>query len=151
MTSCASRERPRYECGTGSRECGTGSQPVRGRAAAALAGGGRVREPVPHGGAMTQLVLDVSHLEEGTNDSRSLLWWGNLGMLAIEGSMFMMALATYLYLKTANLDWPPSTVPKPELVLPTVNLMVLLLALVPAVISDRAAYRDDRRTALIAQ
>ena len=100
---------------------------------------------------MTQLVLDVSQLEEGTHDSRSLLWWGNLGMLAIEGSMFMMALATYLYLKTANLDWPPATVPKPELVLPTVNLILLVLTLLPAVISDRAAYRDDKRTALIAQ
>src|SRR2546423_9059023 len=100
---------------------------------------------------MTQRVLDVSALEEGTHDSRALLWWGNLGMLAIEGSMFAMALATYLYLKTANLDWPPSTVPKPELVMPTLNLLILLLILIPAVISDRAAYRDDKRTALIAQ
>src|SRR5438067_352572 len=100
---------------------------------------------------MTQRVLDVSALEEGTNDSRALLWWGNLGMLAIEGSMFAMALATYLYLKTANLDWPPATVPKPELVLPTLNLIILLLLLIPAVISDRAAYREDRHTALAAQ
>src|SRR5204862_2065302 len=93
---------------------------------------------------MTQRVLDVSALEEGTTDSRALLWWGNLGMLAIEGSMFMMALASYLYLKTANLDWPPATVPKPQLVLPTVNLILLVLTLLPAVISDRAAYRDDK-------
>ena len=100
---------------------------------------------------MSQRVLDVSALEEGTHDSRSLLWWGNLGMLAIEGSMFMMVLAAYLYLKTANLDWPPSTVPKPELVLPTLNLIILLLTLIPAVISDRAAYRSDKRTALVAQ
>src|SRR2546423_6028099 len=100
---------------------------------------------------MTQRVLDVSALEEGTHDSRALLWWGNLGMLAIEGSMFVMALATYLYLKTANLDWPPSTVPKPDLALPTVNLAILLFAVIPAYLSDRAALRDDKRTALFFQ
>jgi len=65
--------------------------------------------------------------------------------------MFAMALATYLYLKTANLDWPPSTVPKPDLVLPTLNLIILLLILIPAAISDRAADRGDKRTALAAQ
>ena len=100
---------------------------------------------------MNQRVLDVSALEDHAIDSRSLLWWGNLGMLAIEGSMFMMALAGYLYLKTANLDWPPSTVPKPELLLPTLNFLILLLIAVPAWISDRAAHREDARTAIVAQ
>src|SRR5947207_8344210 len=100
---------------------------------------------------MTQRVLDVSALEEGAADSRSLLWWGNLGMLAIEGTMFVMLLGSYLYLKSVNLDWPPSTVAKPELVLPTTNLAILLLALVPAYLSDRAAIRDDVRTAVMCQ
>src|SRR5581483_6802925 len=35
-------------------------------------------------------VLDVSNLPRGTADSRALLWWGNLGMMVIEGTMFMM-------------------------------------------------------------
>lgn len=91
---------------------------------------------------MTQRVLDVSSLEEGTADSRALLWWGNLGMLAIEGSMFVMALATFLYFRTANLDWPPSTVPKPDLFLPTLNFAILLLIALPAYLSDRAALAD---------
>lgn len=88
---------------------------------------------------MTQRVLDVSALTEGTADSRALIWWGNLGMLAIEGSMFVMALATYLYLRSANLDWPPSTVPKPDLVMPTINAVMLLLSCIAAFVVDRAA------------
>jgi len=100
---------------------------------------------------MSQSVLDVSALEEGTADSRALLWWGNLGMLAIEGSMFMMALATFLYFRTANLDWPPGSVPKPDLLLPTLNFAILLFAAIPAYLSDRAALRDDVRTALLCQ
>jgi heme/copper-type cytochrome/quinol oxidase subunit 3 len=88
---------------------------------------------------VTQRVLDVSGLTEGTADSRSLLWWGNLGMLAIEGTMFAMAIATYLYLRSTNLDWPPSTVPKPDLVMPTIAMVMLLLSCIPAFIIDRAS------------
>ena len=92
---------------------------------------------------MTQRVIDVSALEAETVDSRSLLWWGNLGMMAIEGTMFAMLIATYLYLRMVNLDWPPSTVPRPDLLWPTVNLGILLLTFVPALILDRAALRDN--------
>jgi heme/copper-type cytochrome/quinol oxidase subunit 3 len=88
---------------------------------------------------VTQRVLDVSTLTEGTADSRALIWWGNLGMLAIEGSMFAMAMATYLYLRSTNLDWPPSTVPKPDLVFPTINTVMLLLSCIAAFAIDRAS------------
>ena len=88
---------------------------------------------------MTQRVLDVSALTEGTADSRALIWWGNLGMLAIEGTMFAMALATYLYLRSVNLDWPPSTVPKPDLLIPTINMLMLLLSCIAAFVIDRAS------------
>jgi heme/copper-type cytochrome/quinol oxidase subunit 3 len=88
---------------------------------------------------VTQRVLDVSALTEGTADSRALIWWGNLGMLAIEGTMFAMALATYLYLRSINLDWPPSTVPRPDLVMPTINMIMLLLSCIAAFAIDRAS------------
>ena len=99
---------------------------------------------------MTQRVLDVSDLPHGTADSRALLWWGNLGMMAIEGTMFAMVLATFLYLRVSNLDWPPPTVPKYDLILPIVNLVLLLLLIVPALVIDRAALRDDAGTVKIA-
>jgi heme/copper-type cytochrome/quinol oxidase subunit 3 len=88
---------------------------------------------------VTQRVLAVSALTEGTADSRALFWWGNLGMLAIEGTMFAMALATYLYLRSVNLDWPPSTVPKPDLLMPTINMVMLLLSCIAAFVIDRAS------------
>jgi heme/copper-type cytochrome/quinol oxidase subunit 3 len=99
---------------------------------------------------MNQRVLDVSDLPHGTADSRALLWWGNLGMMAIEGTMFAMVLATYLYLRVSNLDWPPPTVPKPSLVLPAINLVLLLLLFIPALVIDRASLRDDAATVKIA-
>ena len=92
---------------------------------------------------MTQRVLDVSALTEGTADSRALIWWGNLGMLAIEGTMFAMAMATYLYLRSTNLDWPPSTVIKPDLTLPTVNLLIMIVSCIPMLMADLAAKRGN--------
>lgn len=87
--------------------------------------------------------LDVSALPIGTADSRALLWWGNLGMMLIEGTMFAMLLATYLYFKNANLDWPPSRVPNPDLYSSTFNVVLLLLLLIPAILTDRGALRDS--------
>ena len=92
---------------------------------------------------MNARAIDVSELEYGTADSRSLLWWGNLSMMVIEGTMFAMLVATYLYLRTVNLDWPPSTVIKPDLTLPTVNLLIMLLSCIPMVIADKAAKRGN--------
>ncbi len=87
---------------------------------------------------MNARTLDVSELPIGTADSRSLLWWGNLGMMVIEGTMFAMLVAAYLYLRVTNLDWPPGTVLPPDLVAPTVELALFLLALIPSRVIDRA-------------
>ena len=92
---------------------------------------------------MSRPTLDVSSLPIGTADSRALLWWGNLGMMLIEGTMFAMLLATYLYFKNANLDWPPSRVPDPDLYSSTFNVVLLLLTLIPAIVADRGALRDS--------
>jgi cytochrome c oxidase subunit 1/cytochrome c oxidase subunit I+III len=88
-------------------------------------------------------VLDVSDLPVGTADSRALLWWGNLGMMAIEGTMFALLLATYLYLRMVNLDWPPASVPMPDLLLPTINLVMLVLSYDVMLMADRAALRGN--------
>lgn len=98
---------------------------------------------------MSQRVLDVSNLPRGTADSRALIWWGTLGMMAIEGTMFVMLMATFIYLRMRNLDWPPATVPRPDMLLPTVNFILILLVAVPAFVADRAALRDDVRLAQI--
>ena len=36
-------------------------------------------------------VLDVSELPHGRMDSRALIWWGNLSMMTIEGTVFALA------------------------------------------------------------
>jgi cytochrome c oxidase subunit 3 len=87
--------------------------------------------------------IDVSSLPIGTNDSRALIWWGNLGMMVIEGTMFAMLIATYIYFKTANLDWPPASVPNPDLVSSTFNMAMLLLSCLAMLVADRGAVRNS--------
>ena len=90
-----------------------------------------------------QRTLDVSALPIGTADSRALVWWGNLGMMTIEGTIFAMLVATFLYFKNANLDWPPPSVPNPDLLSSTFNVVLLLLTTIPAIVADRGAARDN--------
>jgi len=87
--------------------------------------------------------IDVSTLPVGTHDSRSLIWWGNLGMMAIEGTMFALIGATYFYMRASNLDWPPGTVLPSDLTLPAINLAILLLSLGAAILADRGAQRKN--------
>src|SRR5207253_10454260 len=91
---------------------------------------------------MNQRVLDVSGLSHAPADSRALIWWGNLAMMAIEGTLFALAIATFIYMRMNNLDWPPATVPKPDMLLPTVNLMLLILSGIPALYAHAADWQE---------
>jgi heme/copper-type cytochrome/quinol oxidase subunit 3 len=88
-------------------------------------------------------VLDVSELPINATDSRALIWWGNIGMMVIEGTVFALVIATFLYFRTANYDWPPATVPLPDLTWPTINLILLFGSGIPALMADRAGVRED--------
>ncbi|MFL6216533.1 MAG: heme-copper oxidase subunit III [Blastocatellia bacterium] len=86
--------------------------------------------------------LDVSHLPAHAYGSREPLWWGNLLLLVIEGTMFALALATYFYLRKNFAHWPPPPTPYPELLLPTINLIVILVSLAPAIRVHVLAIRE---------
>jgi cytochrome c oxidase subunit III len=76
-------------------------------------------------------VIDVSTLpDQGEFGHRGLIWWGTVGYMVIEGSMLVMALITYFYLRLRVQDWPPS-LPDPDLRYGTVNLMILLASAIP--------------------
>ncbi|HEX2204585.1 MAG TPA: hypothetical protein VHG91_14835 [Longimicrobium sp.] len=89
--------------------------------------------------------LDVSALPKVVFGHRSLLWWGTLGFAVIEGFTLLLMVASYFYLRTNELAWPPGRTPNPDLLVPTINTVLLLLVIVPMRAADRAAKRFDRR------
>ena len=85
--------------------------------------------------------IDVSGLPKHRFDTHAPIWWGNLWLLAIETSMFVIALAAYLYTQQNFQVWPPpntSTVygldPVPGLTPGTVNVILLVLSCVPMIL-----------------
>jgi heme/copper-type cytochrome/quinol oxidase subunit 3 len=86
--------------------------------------------------------LDVSHLAPGAFGHRSLLWWGTIGLMVIEGTAFVLAIATYFYIRLRNSTWPPN-LPPPDLLWGTLNTLVLLVSAVPNEIAKRAAEKVD--------
>jgi cytochrome c oxidase subunit III len=88
--------------------------------------------------------LDVSNLPSYRYGHHSLMWWGMMGLVAIEGTVFVMAVMSYLYLWSQAQSWPLSAAP-PELIWGTLNLAVLLASVYPNHWTKRVAEDGDER------
>jgi cytochrome c oxidase subunit III len=86
--------------------------------------------------------IDVAALPSYGFGHRSIMWWGTLGMMAIEGTVFALTVATYFYLRSHSSTWPMSVLP-PDLLWGTVNTVVLLASMLPNHLAKRAAERHD--------
>jgi heme/copper-type cytochrome/quinol oxidase subunit 3 len=93
--------------------------------------------------------IDVSRLPEFAFGQRAITWWGVMGFLAIESTMLVICFVSYFYLRTRVTDWPPPPTELPDLFIPTINLAVLLISVVPMYLVNRAAKRLDKRKVLI--
>jgi cytochrome c oxidase subunit 3 len=89
--------------------------------------------------------LDVSHLPSVAFGSRDPLWWGVIGLIVIEATILGIGIVSYLYLRTLAPVWPPPPTALPDLLLPTVNTLLLLVSVAPMYWVDRAARRKERR------
>jgi cytochrome c oxidase subunit 3 len=94
-------------------------------------------------GGATQIV-DASVLPSHAFGHRSMMWWGVMGMIAIEGTVFALAIAVYLYVRKDFTEWPPVARP-PELFWGTLNTLILIVSMVPNQWAKRAAERYDSR------
>ena len=86
--------------------------------------------------------LDVSHLPGYAFGPRSLMWWGTLGIIVIEGTMFAMLIGAYFYLRGRVPDWPPNAAP-PELRFGVTNTIVLIASVLPNIWYKLAAEKHE--------
>jgi cytochrome c oxidase subunit III len=93
-------------------------------------------------------VVDVSHLPEYAFGNRSLVWWGTLGFMLIEGFMFAVMIGVYFYLRSHMTRWPPNLLP-PRLLWGSVNTLILIASVLPNIWYKKAAEREDLRTVRI--
>ena len=89
--------------------------------------------------------LDVGSLAPGAFGSRSLMWWGTMGIVLIEGTVFALSIASYFYFRTRMAVWPPDGVAAPDLFWGSVNTVVLLASLIPNELAKRAGEHVNLR------
>lgn len=92
------------------------------------------------------MAADVSQLPTTTFGHRSMMWWGTVGFIAIEGTTLLICAMSYVYLRRDSVAWPPEHVLPPALAVPTAQALLLLLSNLPMVWVDRAARRVDLPT-----
>lgn len=101
--------------------------------------------------------IDVSELPTSKFDYHEPLWWGNIWALIIETMTFGVLLAAYFTVWMMLSPFPPPRVdqlpiiynPVPDLTIPTINLIVLLLSLIPGVWLDLKARKKDEKAVKI--
>src|SRR5437868_4006945 len=69
---------------------------------------------------------DVSALPENAFGHGTPQWWGLVGMVAIEGTLFALCVASYFYLRLQVISWPPHPTPFPDLPLGIAGLVLIL-------------------------
>jgi heme/copper-type cytochrome/quinol oxidase subunit 3 len=86
--------------------------------------------------------LDVSGMPTFGFGTRSPMWWGTMGLVAIESTVFALTIMTYFYLRSHAHAWPLRDLP-PDLLWGTVNTGILLASLWPNQKAKEAAERLD--------
>jgi heme/copper-type cytochrome/quinol oxidase subunit 3 len=93
-----------------------------------------------------QSLGDVEELPTVVFGYRSLMWWGTLGFMVIEGWTLALIAAMYFYIRQNYLTWPPlidGRLIVPSLTTPTINLLLMAASILPTVLYDRASRRLD--------
>ena len=76
--------------------------------------------------------LNVAELPTVVFGHRNVSWLGNLFYMFIEGMMFALVIASYFYLRTRSVDWPPGVTASPSVGFGLTNVAVFLFSLIPA-------------------
>src|SRR5689334_4653636 len=86
--------------------------------------------------------LNVSGLPTVVFANRSLIWWGTMGLMAIEGTMFAIMVVSYFYLRTRVNDWPPGISP-PGILFGAINTSVFVISILPNEWIKKVAERGE--------
>jgi len=86
--------------------------------------------------------LDVSQLPSYAFSHRSPMWWGTMGMIAIEGTVFALTIVTYFYLRSHVTTWPMTALP-PDLLWGTLNTAIMVASLWPNEMAKKAGEAHD--------
>ncbi len=88
--------------------------------------------------------LDVSSLQPYSISSKGLLFWGQILLCAIEGTMLLILIAVYFYLRLSVDVWPPPGTQLPNATLASFALIPLFLSAIASYYASESAKRNSR-------
>src|SRR5690348_15998759 len=88
-------------------------------------------------------VMNVSALPDVVFGARDIMWWGTLGFMVIEGFTLVLTAAVYLYIQQNFAAWPPEGTPNPDLLVPTIQVVLMILSLPFVWWISRVAHRFE--------
>ena len=84
-------------------------------------------------------------LTPARGEGRSTPWWGVVGLIMTEGTLFAGLIGAYFFLRAASNQWPPSGIAEPKLTLSIIFSFVLWGSSVPMIIAERGIKRGRQR------
>jgi cytochrome c oxidase subunit III len=94
-------------------------------------------------GRRVRVVADVSRLPTVVFGHREIVWWGTFGFVVIEGFTLAIVAAAYLYLRKNYISWPPYGAMRPDLLIPTIQVIAMAASIPAMVWLQRVAKRLD--------
>ena len=92
----------------------------------------------------TRESVDVSRLPTVVFGSKCIMFWGTIAFMVIEGWTMVLTGMSYFYLRQSSPHWPPLRTPNPSLLIPSINMAVMLVSLVPSYLAAESAKKLDR-------
>ena len=90
-----------------------------------------------------RVTADISALPRTVFGHRSLMWWGTVGFIMIEGTTLFICVVSYFYLRRNFATWPPQHIYRPAILIPTIQAVLMLASNIPMRGVDRASSRMD--------
>ena len=75
---------------------------------------------------------------------KPLFHYGMLGLILIETVVFASLIVSYFYLRAGAPEWPPDNLSPPELLLPTINALILFGSSIPIYIADQGIRKGNQ-------
>jgi heme/copper-type cytochrome/quinol oxidase subunit 3 len=99
----------------------------------------------PKGNAVKRRpTLDAVTLPDQGFSHHAPIWWGNRFVLMIEAAGFAILIATYFYIRHNFDSWPPARTQLPDLPIPTLNVAILVVSILPMWYAAKLAVKHDK-------
>lgn len=90
-----------------------------------------------------RIIADASALPIFHSGHRNPLWWGMIFLVTIESVVFATFGTTFLYFRFSAPEWPPPGIDPPDLLLPTLNTVVLICSSLVMAWADQGIKKGD--------